>query len=143
MGEGARPATAEDLERVAQLVAEALRIPAEEAAGFVADHDGPGALFVGTYDGAVVGVAAARPPAGRVAVARLDLCYVEPAGRGVGVGEALIEGVAAWAASLGAGELEAVAEPGDRATKRLFEATGFKTRRLVLRRRVDGRPAAR
>lgn len=106
---------------------------------------GPGAetverpALVGRYHGAVVGVALAHWDHDRGGPAVLELCYVEPGAREVGVGGALLRAVVEWADEQGADGVQAVAGPGDRSTKRLLEAAGFKTRLLVLHRRGDER----
>lgn len=64
--------------------------------------------------------------------------WVEPGARGVGVGEALVAEVQAWASAAGAGRLDAFALPGDRETKSAFERAGLVTRALVLSPRAAG-----
>lgn len=98
-------------------------------------------LVLGTYAGAPVGIAlVVRDRLGTETIARLLLCYVEPEAREVGVGRALLEAVTEWARESGCGALEAPALPGDRATKRLLEASGHRAR-LVLMRRALGAEA--
>jgi GNAT superfamily N-acetyltransferase len=97
--------------------------------------DGPlRTLLVGTIDSVVVGVAAASIAARHPAAGRIDCCYVEPEAREVGVGAKLIESLLAWFFTHGCQEIDALALPGDRSTKQLFESSGFKTRLLVLHR---------
>lgn len=96
------------------------------------------ALVLGTYAGAPVGVAlVVRDRLGTEAVARLLLCYVEPEAREVGVGRALLEAVTEWARAHGCQALEAPALPGDRATKRLLEASGHRARLVLMHRSLD------
>jgi GNAT superfamily N-acetyltransferase len=66
--------------------------------------------------------------------ARIDCCYVEEDARGVGVGTALMEAAIAWSERAGYVELDALALPGDRATKQRLEAAGFTARLLTLSR---------
>jgi GNAT superfamily N-acetyltransferase len=94
--------------------------------------------FVGEYAGAVVGllgVSVAAPVADRRG-ALIECAYVEEEARGVGVGSALTEAAVAWAAERGCTDLDALALPGDRATKQRLEAAGFSARLLTLSRRL-------
>lgn len=92
---------------------------------------------VGTIDRTVVGavVAGRRELDGQV-LAAVNVLYVEPAARSVGVGEALIDLVLGWAADTGCTGVDAPALPGMRTTKNFFERAGFVTRLLVMHRRV-------
>ena len=96
-------------------------------------------LFVGEYEGAVVGLLAVslnERVAGRVR-GLIECCYVEPDARGVGVGSSLMEAAVAWGQDQGCTDLDALALPGDRQTKQRFEAAGFTARLLTLSRRLD------
>lgn len=92
-------------------------------------------LVVGLFDGGVFGFALAhldrrrRPP-----LATIDLLHVERAAREVGVGEAVLQSVVAWADEQGAGGVDAPALPGNRAAKGFFETQGFTTRLLTMHR---------
>jgi len=144
VSEGVRAARPEELERCRALIAQATRVPGDDVSAADPRPD-PGSLLdedrlhlVGIYEGEIVGLAVARletSPPERLGV--LEICYVEPAARGVGVGASLLEAVAEWVASRGGAGTEARARPGDRETKRLLEAAGFKTRLLILRRPSD------
>ncbi|MGD9702652.1 MAG: N-acetyltransferase family protein [Acidimicrobiia bacterium] len=90
-------------------------------------------VVVGTLDDVVVAYAAART---RHEVATVTQLYVEPGARDVGIGEALIEELLAWAPTTGAKALEATALPGDRQTKNLFERFGMKARAITVSRRL-------
>ena len=68
--------------------------------------------------------------------ARIDCCYVEQDARGVGVGTALMGAAVAWCEAAGYAEIDALALPGDRATKQRLEAAGFTARLLTLSRRL-------
>jgi GNAT superfamily N-acetyltransferase len=148
--EAVRRAGPEDLAACRSLLAQAVGGEADLLEHLVATRlqggDDQGVVLVGTYQQAAVGLLLARVvdedghPLGL-----LELCYVEPAAREVGVGAALLAAAEDWAREAGAADLQAVARPGDRSTKRLFESAGFKTRWLVLRRPVSdaSRPPAR
>jgi GNAT superfamily N-acetyltransferase len=104
---------------------------------------GPDAqLFVGEFEGVVVGVlgvSAAPHTSGSSAGPRglVEGCYVELDARGVGVGSALLQAALAWCQEQGCREVDALALPGDRATKQGLEAAGFTARLLTLSRRLD------
>ncbi len=91
-------------------------------------------VLVGEYHGEVVGLAAGTVHDGSTAVGRIECCYVEDEAREVGVGSALVEALLGWFADQGCSDVDAVALPGDRHTKQLFETAGFKARLLVLHR---------
>ena len=98
--------------------------------------DGAG-LFVGEFEGAVVGVlgVVAHPTDGGRR-GRIECCYVEAPARAVGVGAALMEAAVSWCAAAGCEEVDALALPGDRLTKQRLEAAGFTARLLTLSRRL-------
>lgn len=146
MSEEVRAARPEDLERCHELIGQATHGLGEPGTAQPADPrpDASSLLdeqrlhLVGIYEGEIVGLAIARldtSPEERLGI--IEICYVEPAARGVGVGESLLEAVADWVSSRGGVGTEARARPGDRETKRLLEAAGFKTRLLILRRSSD------
>lgn len=98
---------------------------------------GAGGLWVGQFEGVTVGLAAGVvSEGGGRRTGRLECCYVEPEARGVGVGTALIGAVMGWFEERGCTDVDAVALPGDRASKQLLEAAGFRARLLVLHRRL-------
>lgn len=96
----------------------------------------PGRLvLVGTLDAVVVGLLVARIDDVRgTALGVVELCYVQPEARGVGVGRALLDGALPWATSRRCRGLDVPALPGDRAAKQLLEAAGFQARALVMHR---------
>ena len=148
-----RPAGAADRSACMQLASQALDTASAmrggatlrgtaTAASLLARWMGEGAatqLLVGEYEGALVGLAAASAgaTAGEGRRGLIECCYVEPEARGVGVGTALMEAAVSWCAAQGCSEVDALALPGDRATKQRLEAAGFTARLLTLNRRLD------
>lgn len=106
----------------------------------VGDWTAPGSdrvLLAGLFDGQVVGVAAGHTEPDRGGLLGVvDCCYVEPPARQVGVGGALAGSLMEWFTDRGCAGVDALALPGDRSSKQLLESCGFKTRLLVLRRRL-------
>jgi GNAT superfamily N-acetyltransferase len=95
-------------------------------------------LFAGTFDGVVVGLGAGiLEHVDTTLIGRVACCYVEPEARGVGVGGTLMAALVEWFTERGCRAIDALALPGDRDTKQLFETSGFKTRLLTLRRTID------
>jgi GNAT superfamily N-acetyltransferase len=100
-------------------------------------------LLVGTVDGAVVGIGAGMcrrsgsGPGGPGHVGSVTACYVQPEARQVGVGAAILGALVAWFTDRNCTGIDASALPGDRATKQLLEASGFKARLLTLHRSID------
>ena len=155
--EGARPADADDLAGLTRLAEQAIAELRELRGGevFVADRGGAAGVtqrlkeavddpaqlvLAGTIDEVVVGYArvATRvlPDGRRLGV--IDDLFVEDEARAVGVGEALMDRVAAWCREQGCFGVDAVALPGHRASKNFFEESGLTARLLVMHRRLDG-----
>ncbi len=67
----------------------------------------------------------------------LDLCFVEPGAREVGLGHLLVEQALGWFGSQGCTGVDGTAFPGDREAKNFFESAGFKARLLVMHRPLD------
>jgi GNAT superfamily N-acetyltransferase len=153
--ERARPAGPDDLEVVARLVeACAAELRPERGGALWADREsralppGPGLaadladpavrIVVGELDDLVVGTAVVRceqlRTGARLAVVT-DL-YVEPDFRELGVGEAMLDEVVAWAEAQGCIGIDAVALPGMRETKNFFESFGLVARAIVVHRRL-------
>jgi GNAT superfamily N-acetyltransferase len=65
--------------------------------------------------------------------ARVELIYVETEARTVGLGEEILNYQVALAKSQGKSWIDAVALPGDRSTKSLFERSGLIARQITLR----------
>jgi GNAT superfamily N-acetyltransferase len=145
----ARPAAAADQPRLAELAAQArAELAAQERGGrvfvnrearFDVSLDGPGRVVVGEIEGAVVGYATARTePLGDGSVLGVvDDVYVEPEGRGVAVGEAMLGLLLEWCRGEGCIGVDAYALPGMRETKNFFETFGFTARLLVVHHRFD------
>lgn len=116
---------------------------APDAAAFRRALDGEGRGFwMANLDGTSVGFASARLRrlAGGFLLADIEALYVLPEARGVGLGEALMEEVLAWASGAGAMAVDSVALPGDRVTKNFFERFGLTARALQVHRRLSPDP---
>ncbi len=157
--EGCRPATEDDLPRLAELarlaIAELTPMKggdvwaAREARGEPLDENLKMALvdpdtrvLCGTIDDAVIGYAVVRieplPDGGRLGV--LHDIFVEPEAREVGVGEALVADVTDWCRDAGCIGIDSFALPGNRSTKNFFETFGFTARMLVVHKWLRERP---
>jgi GNAT superfamily N-acetyltransferase len=151
--EACRRATADDVDRLAELAAQAVeelragrggevwsraqarQAPYEpELARQVAavDHH----VLVGTIDGTVMGYGMARvqvlADGGRLGVVE-DL-YSEPGAREVGMGEVLMNALVDWCREQGCFGVDSLALPGDRHTKNFFESFGLVARAIVVHR---------
>jgi len=111
--------------------------PIEEGiAADVALSSDQGRVVVGTIDGTIVGYGVSHLEAlsdGSVLAEVSDL-YVDPEARGIGLGEAMMDLLVAHAREAGAIGIDALALPGDRATKNFFETFGLKARAIVVHR---------
>jgi len=156
MVEGARRATIADLEPLEQLAREAIdeltpmrggdlwaqtagrREPLAES--FQVDLTDPGKLVVvGSIDDTVVGYGVVRLqglPDGRP-LGVVDDLYVHPEARAVGVGEAMMDLLVAWCREHRCTGIDAVALPGNRATKNFFETFGLTARAIVVHRSLE------
>ena len=153
MIEAARPASADDVPRLAELARAAIAElratkggevwarrdartePLEES--LAADVSNPGALVLaGVIDDAMVGYAVAitETLSDGSSLARLTDVYVESEARGVGVGEAMLDAVVAWATERNCIGIDALALPGNRETKNFFESFGLVARAIVVHR---------
>ena len=154
--EGARPATSEDVPRIAELVAAAVAEltpmkggvvwaareaswPPHEARLLEALADPARLVLAGTIDDAVIGYAVTHVEdlrdGSRLGV--IDDLFVEEGARGVGVGEAMMQSVLAWLDAQGCAGADAMALPGHRAAKNFFEGSGFTARQIVMHHRMD------
>jgi len=144
----ARPAEAADLPILVELARTARAEQAEHRGGplLVARHcrsepldlafaealaDPTTGLWAGTIDRVPVGYALVSAD-GDVAV--VEELHVEPQARAVGVGEAMLDAIVAWALEVGCSGIDAFALPGARDTKNFFETFGLTARLLVLHR---------
>ena len=93
-------------------------------------------LVVGTIDAVVVGygLVEVETLGDATMLARLIDLYVDAEARGVGVGEQIIAVILAFAAERGCFGIDAVALPGDRATKNFFETHGLVARSIIVHR---------
>ena len=101
--------------------------------------DEHGAISVGTIDDVVVGYGVIRTEELRDAsiLAVISDLYTLPDARGVGVGEAVMDDLLAWAREQGCFGVDSLALPGDRHTKNFFESFGLVARAIVVHRRLD------
>ena len=158
--EGARTATSADAPALIALVRQATEELAPHRGGQVwRQHDawpepideaitarcGPTppagtCAVVGTIDDTVIGYGLGRLDPlhdGTVLAVVTDL-FVDPAARAVGVGEAMMDLLVAWATEHQAIGIDALALPGDRETKNFFETFGLTARALVVHRSLPG-----
>ncbi len=157
--EGVRPARREDADRCGDLCRAALDELQQARGGalFVRRETGliakalmrPGGLdrlladpkrhtLVGTVDDSVMGMAMGRLDAvGETRLGVIDAFYVEAGARGVGVGAALLDGLVTWLGAAGCRGVDINALPGDRGTKNLLEASGFKARLITMHRPLE------
>ena len=155
INEAAREAHAADLAALTALAAEAIAETSLRKGGDVwarrearsepldegirADLGDPDCLVVaGVIDAAVVGYAVVRAETlhdGDTLGVISDI-FVTPEARGVGVGEAVVEMILAWARSRECVGVDSLALPGDRHTKNFFEAQGLVARSITVHRRL-------
>ncbi len=116
--------------------------PYEERLGLFL-NDPATCLAVGTLEDVIAGIAIAVVETLRDSsrLARLEILWVEPEAREIGLGEALVDVVTSWASGLGASHLDAYALPGGRETKNFLEAAGFSARLIVMHRRLGDHDA--
>jgi GNAT superfamily N-acetyltransferase len=155
--EDARPAGPEDLARLGELTVEATAEQVDARGGAIwsvrearaipatgslrdALEDPDHLVVVGTIDDVVVGYAVVRAEVLRngATLGVVTDVYTEPGARAVGVGEAMIGAVIGWCEDRGCVGIDALALPGNRATKNFFETFGFTARAIVVHRRLGG-----
>lgn len=153
--DGARLAIADDVPRLAELCRTALaelaptrgggvfvvrEARAEPLEGSLGDAlaDPRSCVVAGTYDGQVIGYGVGRledlRDGSRLGV--VEDIFVEEEGRGVGVGAAIMHELLAWFRTNGCRGVDALALPGNRATKNFFEGSGFSARLIVMHHTV-------
>lgn len=153
--ESARVATNADLDRLVELAVEAVdeqrdarggpvwsrrearREPAQSLTAALGDPDQ--LVVAGLLDDAIMGYAVLRverlADGGLLAV--VDDLYVEAGGRGVGLGETIMNLLVSHATERGCFGIDALALPGNRATKNFFETFGLTARAIVVHRTLD------
>jgi ribosomal protein S18 acetylase RimI-like enzyme len=157
--EGCRPATEDDLPRLAQLARLGIDelypmkggdvFVAREVRGEPLDEtfkqdlaDPDTRVLCGTIDDAVIGYAVVRTEplrdGGRMGV--VSDIFVEPEAREVGVGEAMLDDVVEWCRAADCVGIDASALPGNRQTKNFFETFGFTARMIVVHKWLRERP---
>lgn len=149
-----RPATQRDFSRILEMYGPAegeqnsLREPWGIADGFAEPHADTLAqilagedahLVVGMIDDVVFGFAYATiedllPQAAGEKIGVIRMIYVEDDARGVGVGEAMLDGIMEWLHDRDIQRFDAIVSPGHRLAKNFFESAGFKARRITMYR---------
>ena len=96
-------------------------------------------MVVGSIDDAVIGFGVGRIERLRDGrdLGIIEELYVEPEARSVGVGEVIAEALLDFFRERGCIGADALALPGNRATKNFFEQNGFVARSIVMHRRLD------
>ena len=142
--EGSRPATAEDVPRIAELahLARHELVPMKGGALWAArEAVAEPFVVVGTVDETVIGFGVVTLELlrnGETLGVITDL-FVEPDARSIGVGEAMADDLVAFCAARRCTGIDALSLPGHRATKNFFEESGFTARALVMHRALDRR----
>ncbi len=146
-GEGARPAGKHDVEVLATLAESAIAGLDKYRGGELAARrwsdtdlrsafenllgDDRSTVYMGTFDGVAVGFATCIDKEG---IAEVHGLFVHPEAREVGIGEALLDAIEAWAIDRRLEGITAEALPGDRMTKNFFETFGLVAHRLIVHR---------
>ncbi|MGA3214728.1 MAG: GNAT family N-acetyltransferase [Acidimicrobiales bacterium] len=101
-------------------------------------HDSESLLLFGLLEEVPVGVAVARleETSDSSLQATIEVLFVDPPAREVGVGEKLVEAVVDWARRRGATGLDVWVLPGVREAKNFLEGSGFVARLLVMHRQL-------
>jgi 8-oxo-dGTP diphosphatase len=97
-------------------------------------------VAIGSIDEVAFGFVSARLPTGLSAVAVVEAIFVAPGVRGIGLGEALVDEVVAWAQAKGCRGVDIPALPGNRAAKAFCEDNGFVARLLTMHRALPPSP---
>jgi GNAT superfamily N-acetyltransferase len=103
-----------------------------EAALTAEDH----LVLAGTVDDVVIGYAVVRvePLRDGERLGVVEDLYVEPGGRAVGVGEAMMDAVLEWCRAQDCIGVDSLALPGNRETKNFFESFGLVARAIIVHR---------
>jgi GNAT superfamily N-acetyltransferase len=100
---------------------------AEELAGLPGDYAPPrGCLLIATHGAQPVGCAALRPLAGAGAIGEVKRLYVQPCGRGTGLGRRLAQAVIERARSIGYRELRLDTLADMTQARTLYASLGFR-----------------
>jgi GNAT superfamily N-acetyltransferase len=95
-------------------------------------------LVVGLIDQVLVGMSSVIcDRTRRETVGHLELIFVDPSARLVGVAEAMVEIVLSWCLEKNCVGVDAPALPGNRPAKAFFEEHGFLARLLVMHHRLS------
>lgn len=154
--ETARPAIRKDLDVLARLWRDAVaeldgqrggsalagELHRPDLPGFLAAalEDAERLLVVGLIDGVEVGLASLRTDRHRrEPLGVLELIFVEPSARQVGVAAAMLEVVETRCREWGMAGLDAPALPGNRNAKSFFEVNGLQARLLIMHRPLEQR----
>ncbi len=155
--ETARPATEADLEDLIRLWEHAVaELDGQRGGGPLAGSlnrpdlrrfmsealaDNERLLVIGSIDDVPVGLASLWADRGRrEPIGQLELIFVEPNARQVGVAEVMLALVLARCEEWGMTGLDSPALPGNRSAKSFFETQGMQARLLIMHRPL-GRPA--
>lgn len=157
MVEQARPATASDIDELCVLWEAAVRELDGERGGallagtlarddiaayLIGALDDPDHLVVvGRIDDVTVGLTSVRcNRTRREPVGDLELIYVDPEARQVGVAEVMLEVVMPWCRDRQCVGVDAPALPGNRPAKAFFEGEGFLARLLIMHHPLAASP---
>jgi ribosomal protein S18 acetylase RimI-like enzyme len=106
--------------------------------------DGERLVVAGTVEGHVVGYGTVRvePLRDGTLLGVIDDLFVLPDARGIGVGEAMANQLIGFCEERGCAGIDAVALPGNRATKNFFETFGLVARAIVVHRSLRPPPGS-
>jgi ribosomal protein S18 acetylase RimI-like enzyme len=144
-----RRATAADVEALGALEHEAREaiIDARGGAALLAEQPAVGewatvladamrVVWVATIDDVVLGVLELRLPQYEGGTGTVRQVYVVPGARELGLGDEMLAAAIEATVEAGGTTIEAVALPGDRETKNLFERSGLTARLITVSKRL-------
>jgi len=154
--ESARTARADDLKELERLASKANEETVQKRGGRTLSLQNPNyggvkgffnsafenystEVFVGVIDQAIVGFGIIELESLKDGTphASIKALYVEQEARSVGVGEVLMEEMLTWANLHEAKAVDAIALPGDRATKNFFETHGLVARAIIVQKALS------